>query len=204
MPVCEGCGASYEDGYKFCPHCGRAKPEPQKIIVEHHVVGDERLTRKDVLKLINTGGTYSWEYVDGKKSKPIFRANLSGTNLSGIDLSGLDLSGVSFRGADFTGANLNKVNLENALVSLSNFTNANLKEANLSNANFIKSQLRNADLSGARIDGAIFREGDLTNAIFTDAYYMSESPEWGTSATKNQLSQVKKINKSFLDKLFGV
>lgn len=27
MPVCEGCGVSYEDQFKFCPHCGRVKPE---------------------------------------------------------------------------------------------------------------------------------------------------------------------------------
>jgi len=31
MPLCQGCGASYDDNYKFCPHCGRAKPEPQAI-----------------------------------------------------------------------------------------------------------------------------------------------------------------------------
>jgi hypothetical protein len=34
MPICEGCGASYEDTYKFCPHCGRAKPEPLKVNIE--------------------------------------------------------------------------------------------------------------------------------------------------------------------------
>lgn len=31
MPLCQGCGASYDDNFKFCPHCGRAKPEPQSI-----------------------------------------------------------------------------------------------------------------------------------------------------------------------------
>ena len=31
MPLCQGCGASYDDNYKFCPHCGRAKPEPEAI-----------------------------------------------------------------------------------------------------------------------------------------------------------------------------
>lgn len=34
MPVCQGCGSSYEDTFQFCPHCGRAKPEPQKISIE--------------------------------------------------------------------------------------------------------------------------------------------------------------------------
>ena len=31
MPLCQGCGASYDDTFKFCPHCGRARPEPQAI-----------------------------------------------------------------------------------------------------------------------------------------------------------------------------
>ncbi len=31
MPLCQGCGASYDDAFKFCPHCGRAKPEPELI-----------------------------------------------------------------------------------------------------------------------------------------------------------------------------
>lgn len=26
MPVCNGCGGSYEDSHKFCPNCGRANP----------------------------------------------------------------------------------------------------------------------------------------------------------------------------------
>ena len=32
MPVCEGCGASYENSFKFCPHCGRSKPESALIV----------------------------------------------------------------------------------------------------------------------------------------------------------------------------
>jgi predicted nucleic acid-binding Zn-ribbon protein len=35
MPLCEGCGASYEDSYKFCPHCGRAKPEKVEHKLDH-------------------------------------------------------------------------------------------------------------------------------------------------------------------------
>ena len=34
MPSCEGCGSSFEDTFKFCPFCGRAKPEPKKINIE--------------------------------------------------------------------------------------------------------------------------------------------------------------------------
>jgi hypothetical protein len=31
MPFCQGCSASYDDTFKFCPHCGRAKTEPESI-----------------------------------------------------------------------------------------------------------------------------------------------------------------------------
>jgi len=34
MPLCEGCGSSFEDTFNFCPSCGRAKPEPNKINIE--------------------------------------------------------------------------------------------------------------------------------------------------------------------------
>ena len=33
MPLCQGCGASYDDTFKFCPHCGRAKPEAINVNV---------------------------------------------------------------------------------------------------------------------------------------------------------------------------
>ncbi|MBU1683783.1 hypothetical protein KJ742_07640 [Patescibacteria group bacterium] len=26
MPICEGCGGSFDENFKFCPYCGRAKP----------------------------------------------------------------------------------------------------------------------------------------------------------------------------------
>lgn len=31
MPLCEGCGSSFEDRFGFCPYCGRAKPKQQEI-----------------------------------------------------------------------------------------------------------------------------------------------------------------------------
>ena len=48
MPLCQGCGASYDDNYKFCPHCGRAKPEPQAINLNVQVapVRDEEAVLK--------------------------------------------------------------------------------------------------------------------------------------------------------------
>jgi hypothetical protein len=34
MPVCKGCGASYDDKHEFCSYCGRAKPEPESAKVQ--------------------------------------------------------------------------------------------------------------------------------------------------------------------------
>ncbi len=34
MPLCAGCGSSYSDDFRFCPHCGRAQPEPARVRVE--------------------------------------------------------------------------------------------------------------------------------------------------------------------------
>jgi len=42
MPVCEGCGGSFDESFRFCPYCGRAKPEPEVIKVEVSVSSDEK------------------------------------------------------------------------------------------------------------------------------------------------------------------
>jgi len=34
MPVCKGCGGSYDNNFQFCPHCGRAKPEQESLKVQ--------------------------------------------------------------------------------------------------------------------------------------------------------------------------
>jgi len=209
MPICNGCGASYDDSFQFCPHCGRSRPEPQKIIVEHVVQNDDRLTRKDVILILSGGGEYRSKstgenWIGEKSFQPVFRANLSGVNLSGIDLSSLDLSGVNFKGSNFEGANLSRSNLENALVSCANLKNAILREANLSRANFIESILHNADLSEARLDDTIFNEADLTDADFSNSYYVVTNPRFRRAIVeKMQVHQVKRIKKGFFDKLFG-
>jgi hypothetical protein len=28
---CPGCGGTCDSAFKFCPHCGRAKPEPKAL-----------------------------------------------------------------------------------------------------------------------------------------------------------------------------
>ena len=34
MPVCIGCGGSYDSNFRFCPFCGRAKPEPETVKIQ--------------------------------------------------------------------------------------------------------------------------------------------------------------------------
>lgn len=31
---CPSCAASYEDTFKFCPYCGRSKPEPASLHIK--------------------------------------------------------------------------------------------------------------------------------------------------------------------------
>ncbi len=31
--ICQGCGASYDSEFKFCPHCGRARPESPELLI---------------------------------------------------------------------------------------------------------------------------------------------------------------------------
>ena len=77
MSTCSACGASYDDTFKFCPHCGRAKPEPEWInlnvqvapvryeeaVLKIEVVGTTELTEppfdwrpSGLTKLLGEGG----------------------------------------------------------------------------------------------------------------------------------------------------
>jgi uncharacterized protein YjbI with pentapeptide repeats len=209
MPVCDGCGASYDNSFKFCPHCGRVKPEPTKIIIEHVIQESDRLSRKDVIAILSGNGAYKLKLVSknwlGDESyDPVFRANLAGANLSGLDLSGLDLSGVKFKGANFEEANLSNTNMRNALVSCSNLTRAIIREADLSETNFIESVLIGADLSKSELSGTVFNDANLTGANLSDTYFVDTRPRFGNAVVEQmQISQVRNMSKNWLNKLFG-
>ena len=51
--MCLGCGSSYSDDFNFCPHCGRAKPEPERVRVE--VVSGSVKYEEATLRLVFTG-----------------------------------------------------------------------------------------------------------------------------------------------------
>ncbi len=42
MPVCEGCGRSYNQKFKFCPNCGRARPEATTLKINLLVTSDDK------------------------------------------------------------------------------------------------------------------------------------------------------------------
>jgi hypothetical protein len=37
MPVCEGCGSSYDDNCKLCPNCGRSNPKQEPVPVRRQI-----------------------------------------------------------------------------------------------------------------------------------------------------------------------
>ena len=53
MPLCAGCGSSYSDDFRFCPHCGCARPEPVRVRVEVHSAPTQ--FEEGVLRLVYTG-----------------------------------------------------------------------------------------------------------------------------------------------------
>lgn len=53
MPLCAGCGSSYSDDFKFCPHCGRATPESTRVLIEVHSAPIQ--FEEGVLRLVYTG-----------------------------------------------------------------------------------------------------------------------------------------------------
>ncbi len=57
MPICEGCGGSYDNQFKFCPHCGRAKPEPATLNIN--------VTSDDVWETCEINLAYNFEEFSG-------------------------------------------------------------------------------------------------------------------------------------------
>ncbi len=112
---------------------------------------EERLTREDVLRLIEEhGGPEGLE--------------LSERNLRQADLSGLDLRGANLAWAKLERADLRRANLEGAHLWRANSQGANLYEANLQGANLYEANLQGASLSHAKLQGAYLRSANLQAA----------------------------------------
>lgn len=80
MPICAGCGGSYDNKLELCPHCGRAKPYPLKTKLEVEVTprqtpddcpicGDAFNVQK-VTAIVDAGTSESnsYSYSSGKSS----------------------------------------------------------------------------------------------------------------------------------------
>lgn len=76
MPVCSGCNASYSDDFKFCPYCGRVKPEKEvmnvnvnisqeKVQYEHCVLKNviEKDEPKGLLQKLQMVPTNEWIWI---------------------------------------------------------------------------------------------------------------------------------------------
>ena len=111
----------------------------------------ERLTREDVLRLIEEHG--------GPEGLDLRQADLENADLSALDLHAADL-----RNATLDGANLRKTNLEGADLSQADFREADLWQANLQRVNLYEADLRGAELSGAKLQESYLLQTDLRGA----------------------------------------
>jgi hypothetical protein len=72
MPLCEGCGSSYEDQFQFCPFCGRAKPNrPETGLANEVTVRDDsdlacpRCHKSDRVEKITSIIAHQTNHADG-------------------------------------------------------------------------------------------------------------------------------------------
>lgn len=118
--------------------------------------GRHRLTRKDVLRLI--------EENEGPEG-----LDLSGYDLSGANLIRLDLQGVVFGNVEPIKYADHVTSLKSANLERARLERANLQGANLGRVNLNFAHLYRADLSGATLWAASLEGADLGNATLTRA-----------------------------------
>ncbi len=116
----------------------------------------ERLTREDVLRLIEEHG--------GPVALDLREADLRGADLSGVDLHGAELAR-----ANLQGARLWNAKLRGAHLNLADLRGAGLSEANLQGAFLQKANLQEADLTSANLQEAYLFEADLRRAYPLEA-----------------------------------
>jgi hypothetical protein len=116
----------------------------------------ERLTREDVLRLIEEHG--------GPEGLDLRKANLEGCMLGELDLHGADLRMANLQRADFSHANLQGTNLSGADLQAADLIGANLQGANLQGAHLLAADLQGAKLLAADLQGANVRAANLQQA----------------------------------------
>jgi hypothetical protein len=167
----------------------------------------ERLTREDVLRLIDEHGgpeglDLRWANLEETPLRELdlhgarlfgarlHRANLINANLQGADLEGANLQGASFTAANLQGANLSYANLEGADLLIANLQGADLGGANLQRAilgaDLQRANLRVANLEGANLRRADVRRARLAYATIRDAAL--EGANWGDYALADEIA----------------
>lgn len=88
MPICEGCGSSYDDTLKFCPYCGRRKPEPESVLIQVEVSDRDKWETCEIqrhpyrehMRVSDSGGSaYEEGYLYARALGPegMYRAGIS-------------------------------------------------------------------------------------------------------------------------------
>jgi len=130
----------------------------------------ERLTREDVLRLIEEHG--GPELLDLRQADlrevDLSRLDLHGANLMSANLQGTHLWQTNLRGASLLGADLQAAEVSLANLQGATLYRANLEGAALSHANLQQADLRYAKLQGARLRAAHLRDTNLEGAKWGD------------------------------------
>jgi hypothetical protein len=129
----------------------------------------ERLTREDVLRLIEEHG--------GPEDLDLSYADLPEADLWDANLQKAFLVRANLQGAVLTGANLQRTELWHADLQGADLWNANLQKARAWSANLQEADLRHADLQGADLRRADLRRARLAYAALRDSNL--EGVNWG-------------------------
>ena len=121
----------------------------------------ERLTREDVLRLIEEHG--------GPEGLDLRWAKLRQANLTRLDLHGAILQGANLQKARLWRTSLQETNVRRASLQGAHLTDANLQGANLHDANLQGANLWRANLQGANLQGARLVLADLQGARLAEA-----------------------------------
>jgi hypothetical protein len=127
----------------------------------------KRLTRDDVLRLIDKYGSLAGQYLLLRRD--LRQADLTGLDLHGAILQGTNLQQANLWRANLQGAHLSEANLQRANLSGANLQKANLADAELQQANLRRTNLQRANLSGANLQEANLADANLGGADLRDA-----------------------------------
>lgn len=165
-------------------------PVPKEILFKF--IRQEKLTREDLIKLINAGVT-DLNDICLEESQDLRGIGLSENNVSlkrarlpGAILEGEDLRFVSLQGAKLMGAKLKNANCAYANLSDLDFSDTDLEGANLFHANLDNSIFGGSQLAGADLGFTSAKHTSFVDSIFKDAKAHHMSLEDTEFSKKNE------------------